>query len=263
MARTADCCGLALSVMAGHDPRDHDSLPPGLAEFPWPPSGPERPLRIGRLTNAWTRLDAGLESAIDEALKTLEKSGAKVTDAQLPDGPFEDAAELTILMEAASSFQKLVHSGGCARLVDPLGQVNGYPSEMMTATDYLQVQRVRTILQRRIDLLFDQFDVIAAAGSNSKAQRLVPAPRGANPPQKKGGDAAAPRPADNSQRAPDGISSLCGLPALSVPCGFSSDNLPYGLQFIARAANDAAVVLAARKFQSLTEWHKKHPGPWS
>ena len=263
MARTADCCGLALSVMAGHDPKDHDSLPPGLAEFSWPPAGPEKPLRIGRLTNAWTRLDAGLQSAIDEGLKTMEKAGARVSDAQLPDGPFEDAAELTILMEAVAAFQKLVHSGGCAKLVDPLGQVNGYPSEMMSANDYLQVQRVRAILQQRIDKLFDEFDVLATAGSNSTAQRLVPVPRGANPPQqKRGGDAGARGP-DNSQRAPDGISSLCGLPALSVPCGFSAGNMPYGLQFIARAANDAAVVTAARKFQSLTEWHKRHPGPWS
>ncbi len=264
MARTADCCGLALSIMAGHDPNDHDSLPPGLAEFAWPPAGQEKPLRIGKLTNAWTRLDAGLQSAIDEGLQALEKAGAKVSEAQLPDGPFEDAAELTILMEAAASFQKLVHSGGCSKLVDPLGQVNGYPSEMMSATDYLQVQRVRSILQQRIDKLFDQFDVIATAGSNSTAQRLVPPPRGANPPQKKGGsDTGGPRPTDNSQRAPDGISSLCGLPALSVPCGFSAENMPYGLQFMARATNDAAVVMAARKFQSVTEWHKKHPGPWS
>jgi aspartyl-tRNA(Asn)/glutamyl-tRNA(Gln) amidotransferase subunit A len=263
MARTADCCGLALSAMAGHDAKDHDSLPPGLAEFPWPPAGPERPLRIGRLTNAWTRLDAGLQSAIDGGLQVLEKSGAKVADVQLPDGPFEDAAELTILIEAAAAFQGLVHSGGCAKLVDPLGQVNGYPSEQITATDYLQVQRVRAILQQRIDKLFDQYDVIATAGSNSVAQRLTPLPRGANPPlQKRSADAVA-RPPDNSQRAPDGISSLCGLPALSVPCGFSSDNLPYGLQFIARVTNDAAVVMAARKFQSLTEWHKKHPGPWT
>ena len=262
MARTADCCGLALSVMAGHDARDHDSLPPGLAEFQWPPAGPEK-LRIGRLTNAYTRLDAAMQTAIDDGLKAMEKAGAKVTDAELPDGPFEDAAELTILVEAAAAFQDLVHSGGCARLVDPLGQVNGYPSEQITASDYLQIQRVRKILQERIDRLFDQFDVIATAGSNSTASRLTPGPRPANlPAQKKAPDGSAPR-VDNSQRAPDGVSSLCGLPALSVPCGFSSTNLPYGLQFLARTTNDVAVVMAARKFQSLTDWHTKHPGPWA
>jgi aspartyl-tRNA(Asn)/glutamyl-tRNA(Gln) amidotransferase subunit A len=255
MARTADDCGLILSVIAGHDARDHDSLPASLADFHYAPAAAEKPLRIGKLTNAWTRMAPGLESAIDDALQAMEKGGAKVSDAALPDGPFEDAAELTILMEAASAFQDMVRSGSCAQLVDPLGQVNGYISQEMTATDYLQVQRARSILQKRIDKLFEQYDVIATAGSSTAAQRLVPVPRGQNPPA-----APAERPAfDNSQRAPDGISSLCGLPALSVPCGFSADTLPYGIQFIARAANDHAVIDAARTFQSQTEWHKRRP----
>jgi aspartyl-tRNA(Asn)/glutamyl-tRNA(Gln) amidotransferase subunit A len=261
MARTADCCGLALAAMAGHDPKDHDSLPPGLAEFAYPPGAEhsEKPLRIGRLTNAWSRTDPAMQSAIDEGLKALEKAGAKVADATIPDGPFEDAAELTILIEAASAFQNMVHSGECGKLKDPLGQVNGYVSEVMTATDYLQVQRVRKILQQRIDKLFDDFDVIATAGSNSTAQRLTPGPRPQNPPAQKGPAAPETPRFDNSQRAPDGISSLCGLPALGVPCGFSADNLPFGLQFLARATNDYAVIAAARKFQSVTEWHKKRP----
>jgi aspartyl-tRNA(Asn)/glutamyl-tRNA(Gln) amidotransferase subunit A len=261
MARTADCCGLALAAMAGHDIRDHDSLPPGLAEFSWPPPGPERALSIGRLTNAWSQMDSGMQAAIDDGLKVLEKSGAKLSDVQLPEGPFEDAAELTILIEAASAFQSPIHSGGCAKLLDPLGRVNGYPSEQISASDYLQVQRVRTILQRRIDTLFEEFDVIATAGSDSLAQPLTPLSR-ANPPERKRDSGERPGAPDNRQRAPDGISSLCGLPALCVPCGFSSDKLPYGLQFIARATNDTAVILAARKFQSLTDWHQRRPGPW-
>jgi aspartyl-tRNA(Asn)/glutamyl-tRNA(Gln) amidotransferase subunit A len=244
MARSADCCGLVLSVI-GND-------------FQYAPAAHAKPLRIGKLTNAFTRFAPGLELAIDAAAQAMEKGGAKVSDAALPDGPFEDAAELTILMEATAAFQDMIHSGSCAQLVDPLGKINGYISEELSAADYLQVQRVRAILQRRVDKLFDQFDVIATAGSGTAAQRLVPAPRTPAQP-------AAPRPAaaaptvDNSQRAPDGVSSLCGLPALSVPCGFSSENLPYGIQFIARAGNDHAVIDAARQFQSLTDWHKRRP----
>ena len=244
MARSADCCGLVLSVI-GND-------------FHYTAAVSPKPLRIGKLTNAWTRMAPGLESAIDAALLAMEKAGARVSDAAFPDGPFEDAAELTILMEAASAFEDMVHSGTCAQLVDPLGQINGYISEELGSTDYLRVQRVRAILQKRVAQLFDRFDVLATAGSDSAAQPLVRAPRAAQnrpstprPPE--------PPPADNSQRAPDGVSSLCGLPALSVPCGFSSENLPYGIQFIGRAGNDHAVIDAARRFQSLTEWHKRRP----
>lgn len=252
MARTADGCGLVLSVIAGHDPNDHDSLPDSFSAFRYPE--PEReaakPLRIGRLTNVWSRLAPGMEEAIDAALKTLEKNGAKLADVQAPDGPFSEAANLTILIEAVGAFQELIRTGNCAKLVDPLGQINGYVSEQISAADYLQVQRVRRYLMERMDKLFDQFDVLATASSSSTASPIEPRPRPQQPRDN--------RP-DNSSREPDSISSLCGLPAVSVPCGFSSDNLPFGIQFMARAGNDHLAIRAARQLQSLTDWHKRRP----
>jgi aspartyl-tRNA(Asn)/glutamyl-tRNA(Gln) amidotransferase subunit A len=250
MARTADDCGLILSIIAGNDPGDHDSLPPALADFQYSSTAATRkPLRIGKLTNAWPP-NRALESVIDQALRALEKAGAKIVDAKVPEGPFEDVAELTILMEAASSFRNPIRSGECARLRDPLGQINGYVSEEFSSSDYLDVQRIRSILQKRIDKLFDDFDVLAAAGSDSVARPLARQP---------GRGARAERAEDVNQRAPDGISSLCGLPALSVPCGFSAEGLPYGLQFLGRALNDQAVIVAARRYQEVSEWHKQHP----
>ena len=250
LARTADDCGLILSVIAGHDPRDFDSLPGSQSDFQWPEMRQDaaRPLRIGRLTNVWNHLDPSLESAVDDALKVMERAGAKVTDAALPDGPYEEAAELTIMMEAASSFRDLIASGRCAQLIDPVGQINGYASGEFTAAEYLDVQRVRTSLMQRVDKVFDDFDVLATAGESDVASPL------SAPPEE---DSAADWPLET--RAPDGVSSLCGLPAITVPCGFSKERLPFGLQFLGRALNDHAVIHAARIFQSKTDWHKQRP----
>ena len=53
--------------------------------------------------------------------------------------------------------------------------------------------------------------------------------------------------------------NLAGLPALSIPCGFTSEGLPIGLQIVARAWGDAKVLNAGYAFEQATEWHKQKP----
>jgi aspartyl-tRNA(Asn)/glutamyl-tRNA(Gln) amidotransferase subunit A len=257
MARTADSCGLVLSTIAGYDPKDHDSLQPALASFYSYKEARKnsRPLRIGRLTNVFPYADPVLHSAVDDALKVLEQNGAEVSDAQLPDGPYEEAGELVILIEAASAFSDLIQSGRCAQLEDALGQVNGYASLEFSASDLLQIQRVRVFLQEKIDALFDRFDVIAAPGEDTISIPLKPPPRSQQPAKNR--PPRQRRKPDSIQ--PDAISSLCGLPAVTVPCQFTKDGFPVGIQFMGRALNDDRVIAAANLFQAHTDWHTKHP----
>lgn len=261
MARTADSCGLILSAIAGHDPKDHDSLRPALASFSYRQfKEMRRPLRIARLTNVFPGANPILHSAVDDALKVLERNGAQVSDADLPEGPYEEAAELVILIEAASAFSELIESGRCALLEDPLGQINGYASLEFSAADFLQIERVRVSLQQKIDELFDRFDVIAAPGEDTISIPLKRPPRPAPkaPSASESRQKAPPRPRRNSMQ-PDAISSLCGLPAITVPCQFTKDGFPVGIQFIARALNDELPIAAASLFQAHTDWHMRHP----
>jgi aspartyl-tRNA(Asn)/glutamyl-tRNA(Gln) amidotransferase subunit A len=236
--------------MAEHDPGDHDSLPQPLAAFTYRGTRPGgRPLRIARLTNVFPHADRELHGAADRALRVLEQHGAQVSDAEIPRGPFEEAAELVILMEAASAFSDMIDSGLAARLVDPLGRINGYASREFSAQDYLHVQRVRLFLQQSIDRLFDRFDVISAPGQGDTADELQPS--------KAASESTASEPIDSLQ--PDAISSLCGLPAVTVPCGFDRNGMPVGVQFLARALDDQAALSAANLFQAHTDWHTRHP----
>lgn len=257
MSRTADDCGIILSVIAGEDEKDIDSLP-GQFRYPQTDMEPKMPLRIGRLTNVWNRLEPGLDDAVNAALKVMEQNGCHVSDTAIPDGPYEEVAELTIQMEAVSAFQDLIESGRCFELDDPLGKINGYAGLEFTTQDYLQVQRVRTFLQKRIDRLFENYDVLATAGESSAASPIKEVDDESRPARPR--EASRPRRAFRiEERAPDGISSLCGLPALTVPCGFSKENLPFGVQFIGRAKNDHAVIAAARLYQGHTDWDRKRP----
>jgi aspartyl-tRNA(Asn)/glutamyl-tRNA(Gln) amidotransferase subunit A len=258
MAHTADDCALVLSILAGHDPLDHDSISSTARPFAYQDTDPAQgaPLRIGRLTNVYAKSDPGTDKAVDEACAVFEKAGATVEPCEFPDGPFEEAAELTILMEAASSFEHLIHSGKCKDLTDPLGRINGYASEQFSVTDYLHVQRVRLILQRTADAMFDRYSVLISPAQPTAAQSLrAKDPDDPNDPA----TAKTARMFQLDRRAPDGVSSLCGLPAISVPCGFSSKRLPYGMQIMGRGLNDAMVLKAARLYQAHTDWHSQHP----
>ena len=245
MARSAEDCARIFAVIAGHDPKDRATLPIDKAAFTYSPSAElqPRPLRIAWLTNAWKSLEPAVAKPIHAASRTLKKLFASVKDVALPVGPWEDAGTLIVAVESAASFRTLIRSGRVSELTDPLGQIAGYLNEQYSAADYLQAQKVREIIQKKMDALFENYDVLVAP-----AQPVAASPLTLN--------------LETGLSFPDplgGIGNICGLPALSVPCGFTDKNLPVGLQFVARAGDDLAVIQAARTFQQHTEWHKRHP----
>lgn len=245
MARTAEDCARIFAAIAGHDLKDRGTLPIDKAAFTYSPSMElhSRPLKIGWLKNAWKSLEPGVAKPVEAAGRTLKKYFSSVKDATLPTGPWEEAGNIIVATECAASFRSLIRSGRVSELTDPLGQIAGYVNEQFSATDYLQALKVREIAQKKMDDLFESFDVLVAA-----AQPVPATPLTLNLET----DLSFPDPLG-------GIGNICGLPALSVPCGFTDKNLPVGLQFVARAGDDFAVIQAGRTFQQHTDWHKRHP----
>jgi len=245
MARSAEDCARVFAAIAGHDFLDRSTLPIDKAAFTYSPSADlkSRALRVGWLKNAWKEYDPGVAKVVDSAHKVLHTHFPSVKDTTLPEGPWEDAANVILNCEAASSFSELIRSGKVSELADPLSRIGGYVNLTISGADYTSALRVREILQRKMVELFDSYDVLATAA--------LPVP-------------ASPLEMDLSKGLsfPDplgAIGNLCGLPALSVPCGFTDKKLPVGLQFIGRAGDDAAVLQAGRIFQQFTTWHRKHP----
>jgi Asp-tRNA(Asn)/Glu-tRNA(Gln) amidotransferase A subunit family amidase len=245
MARTAEDCARIFAVIAGHDLKDRGTLPIDRAAFTYSPSAElqSRPLHVGWLTNAWKSLDPAVAKPLQAASRALKKLFAGVKDVKLPLGPWEEAATLISQSESAASFRSLIRSGKVSELTDPLAQIGGYLNEQHAAADYLQALKVREIAQKKMDALFETYDVLVAPSQPVAASLLT-----LN--LETGLSFADPLGA---------IGNICGLPALSVPCGFTEKNLPVGLQFLARAGDDFAVIQAARTFQQHTEWHKRHP----
>jgi aspartyl-tRNA(Asn)/glutamyl-tRNA(Gln) amidotransferase subunit A len=242
LARTADDCGTVLSVLAGHDPRDRYTVPHG--DFRDSAVARNERLRIGWCTNAFPKkVPAAIEAAVRKAVDSLSGANATIAEAELPAGPWDDVAGTIISVEGAAEFEKLLDSGNAAQIEDPLEQIGGYVALQIPASDYLKAQRIRTGLQRQIDALFDRFDVLAAP--------TFPCP--------------APPLDANLEEALDypdplgAIGNLCGLPAISVPCGFTDEKLPLGLLLVGRALDEHKVLAAARRVQERTDWHRQRP----
>lgn len=238
---TADDCSLVLTAISGHDPSDAGSLPEAQARFTYTPPGP--PLRIARIEKAWEKPDPEVTEAFDKALAVLQLAGAKISTVQLPEGPFEAAGGIVINVEAAASFASLIDSGEVSRLNDPLSQIGGYVAQTVSGQDYLRAQRIRRVLQQKMDTLFQQCDVLVAPSLPVPATPL-------DTNLETGLSFADPI---------GGIGNLCGLPAQSVPCGFTKAGLPIGIQFLAQVLNDSAVVAAAEMLQSRTDWNRRRP----
>ncbi len=259
MARSAEDCALVLNVIGGHDPKDHDSVSAHSRKFVFAETDPKngKPLRIGRLTNMFVHSDADGEKAVDAACEVYQKAGCTVERCEFPDGPYEEVQGLIGGMESANAFTELIDSGRCKELKDPVGRINGYISKQYSSSDYLHAQQIRTMLMRRADALFDRYDVVVALSQPGVATPLpTAATRDSSRPA--ASRTAASR-GNRSSHEPDGVSSLCGWPAVGVPCGFNAKKLPFGMQIMGRGLDDAGVLRAARLYQQHTDWHKQHP----
>lgn len=241
MCRLAEDCALVLEVISGHDSADAGSLAEAQARFTY--RGAASTLRVARIENAWEKPDPAVAAAFEAAVGVLHSAGIKVESVKLPEGPYEVAGGIIISAEAASAFSSLIDSGGVAQLSDPLARIGGYSAQTISAQDCLRAQRVRRVLQKKMDAVFQQFDVLIAPslpiGASTLDTNLETGLSFADPV--------------------GGIGNLCGLPALSVPCGFTAGGLPVGIQFLAQPLEDSNVVTVAEDFQARTDWHHKRP----
>jgi aspartyl-tRNA(Asn)/glutamyl-tRNA(Gln) amidotransferase subunit A len=110
---------------------------------------------------------------------------------------------------------------------------------------YLKAQQVRTLILRDYDRAFERVDVVAMPTSPTAAFKI--GERVTDPLQMYLGDVFTVS------------ANLAGLPALSLPCGFTTDGLPIGLQLTGRQFDEATVLRIADGYERETEWWKQEP----
>lgn len=252
LAHTVDDCGYALHGIAGEDDEDPSSAGKGFYYSPQY-ARPFRDLKIGYHPvdfEQWP--DEPMRPAYGTALNIVKSFGAEMVEMTLPDFPYGLVIGCIIDSEAASVFEEFIRSGRVNALADP-EQVNGLKASLnYTALDYLKAMRVRSQIQNAFREIYAKVDVLIAPTRFHFPERvdqpfdLQDKNRPPEPKQKGVGDGLIQ------------ASNLCGLPALSVPCGFVN-GLPIGLQFVGPAFSENTLLSFGRQFQRLTDFHKQRP----
>jgi aspartyl-tRNA(Asn)/glutamyl-tRNA(Gln) amidotransferase subunit A len=241
MARAARDCQVILKTIAGFDPKD-----PHSSEEPLPP--PADPAAAKRLRVGYLRHDFGksgdrsVERAFLKALADLKGAGVRAEEAKLPDLPFESVTLVILLAEVASAFEDLERSGKARDLVSPGAPLSFIVSRAVRGADLVKAQRIRLLCQRAMAEFFERYDVLLFPGENFTAFRTDY-------------DFSEAEWSDPAGAA----GNLCGLPAISVPCGFGDDGLPVSLAAMSGAFEESKAIALARFYQGITSWHEKRP----
>jgi aspartyl-tRNA(Asn)/glutamyl-tRNA(Gln) amidotransferase subunit A len=269
MTKRAEDAAVLMNVIGGHDPMDSTSADVELPDFTAALSNNVKGLKIGIPKEYFAEgLNADVEKAVQEAIRHLESMGMQTVEVSLPHTEY-----------AVATYYILACAEASANLSRYDGVKYGYRSEnsdnlmdMYTNTReegfgeevkrrillgtfvlssgyydayYLKGQKARTLIKQDFEEAFKKCDVMAGPIAPATAFKL------------------GEKLDDPLQMYLSDIftisANLAGIPAMSIPCGQSGDNLPIGLQLMGKHFDEATLLNVAHQYQTTTDHHLKHP----
>jgi len=259
---------LLMNVIAGHDPCDSTSAPVDVPDFTAALGHDIKGLRIGVPKEYFIKgMDEEVERSLREALKQLESLGGVPLEVSLPHTDYAVATYYLLATSEASS--NLARYDGVKYGFRQTGKdllemykntrAKGFGSEVkrriMLGTYalssgyydayYKKAQQVRTLIKRDFEEAFSRVDVMVT-------------PTAPTPAFKVGEKADDPLQMYLSDIFTISV-NLAGVPGISIPCGFTHNGLPIGMQLIGRHFDEETILRAAFAYEQATEWHKRKP----
>jgi aspartyl-tRNA(Asn)/glutamyl-tRNA(Gln) amidotransferase subunit A len=265
IARTVEDAALLLQQIAGYDHLDIDSVDKPVPDYSAGIGAPVAQFRIGLAAQFFDHLDDEVARAVEDALEVLNKLTKGSHDVSLPS-----------LLRAGAS-------GEVAAYHENLRGVNGGGYEPSTArvfptapdstraVDYIRGWRELQLIRRTVDAdIFQKqnVDVLIAPTFRHAAPTVeevlaVPAGGGGRGGGGRGGAAPATPPTETPSRIDPEENTRpfngYGLPTITLPCGFSKDGMPIGLQISGPRFGEVSVFALAHAYQEATDWHKRKP----
>ncbi len=271
IAKTVEDAAIILSSIAGYDPLDSTSVNLPTTDYANALSADIKGLRVGIPKEYFVSgMDPEVEKSVREAITKLETLGAKIVEISLPHSRYAVSTYYIIAPSEASSnlarYDGVRYTYRCenAETLRDLffrSRSEGFGDEVkrriMLGTYalstgyydayYLKAQKARTLIIRDFEDAWGKVDVIASATSPETAFGIG---EKTDDPLK--------------MYLSDVLTIPCniaGLPGISVPCGFSSEKLPIGLQIMGKPFDEQTVLNAAYAYEQSTKWYEKELAP--
>jgi aspartyl-tRNA(Asn)/glutamyl-tRNA(Gln) amidotransferase subunit A len=271
ITQTAEDAALLLGTMAGFDPKDSTSVERPVPDYVAALERPLAGLKVGVLKEFFDAgLDPGVAALVRAALEVLERQGASLREVSLPNLPLSVPTYYVVAPAECSSnlarFDGVRFGYRCENPRDLTdlycrSRGEGFGAEVkrriMTGTYvlsagyydayYLKAQKVRQLISRDFARAFGEVDVLAGPTTPTAAFEL-------------GAKTSDPVTMYLNDIYTIGA-NLAGLPAVSVPCGFTG-GLPAGLQLIGPHFAEERLLNVAHRYQRETDWHRRVPQEW-
>jgi aspartyl-tRNA(Asn)/glutamyl-tRNA(Gln) amidotransferase subunit A len=262
-------CALLLQAIAGYDPADSTSVNTPVPDYQAGLTGDLKGLRIGLPQEYFIEgLDDDVRKAVEQATATYRDLGAEVVEVSLPHTAYAVACYYLIATaEASSNLARYdgvrygLRADNAENLIDMYMQSRaaGFGAEVkrriMLGTYalssgyydayYLKAQKVRTLIRQDFLDTFEKVDTLLTPVAPTPAFALG---EKLNDPLQMYLSDIYTIPAN-----------LAGTCAMSLPCGFSANGLPIGLQLIGKPFDEMTLLRTAHAFEQATEWHKRRP----
>ena len=235
-----------LQAIAGHDPKDPTSSRAPVPDYSSSLVEGIEGMRIGVPRDFFLKDDPGISaevrSTVDEALEELRRLGAQVEDVSIPMLDYSGAAQPAIMLSEAFAY----HRGNLRSQPENFGDMCRARFRMgglFSSGDYVQAQRVRKALTTEYNEALTRYDLIASPAMSNPATRFDETD------------------VMSSARVPSFTApyNLTGMPAISVPCGFTEAGLPIGLQLAGRPFDEPTVIRAAYTYQQHVRLFERRP----
>jgi len=249
MARAVEDLAHMLNALAGFDPKDPTSSAQPSVDYTSALREDVKGMVVGvprdYIDECAPRTDPIVLRRVDEAIDQLKALGARIEAVKVPTLHLATIANAVIYY---NEFWAANRGDAAAVLQTGAAQRRAriYLGLLTNSSDYIQAQRIRSRCRAELAQVFEKVDCLALPNQNGPAPRV---------------EDVGPIDTLFKHVVPEfhGPFNLTGLPTLSVPCGFSENNLPIALQIVGKPFDEVTVLRAGYTYQQQMKWYEKRP----